>query len=200
VPLGPTFLGLTWPEAVNVTVDARCGGASWFGVLTGLVGDYSLQTRLLPHQTEVTGPGGNTTQANFCDQVTSLNGLTHHSLNWFMISAVQAHEDVHLTRFQPALVAQAHTIEGTFTSLSVPDAPGKTAPAAAAEIQALPAFSAAVTAALQTWFTEILKRVKGDHAVGGPCDKAERRVVDPMIKNICKHAKANKWGKCPPIC
>jgi hypothetical protein len=198
--LTPCMYGLTFPEAMNVTVDARCDGKQWFAVLTGLVGDFSEQVRLLPGQQEVTGPSGNTNQGNFCAQVIELNDLGHCPGVWYMRAAVQAHEDVHLTRFLPALVAQAGTIEGTFTSLSVLDAPGKTSAQAAKEIQALPAFATAVSNAVQTWLTEILKRVAGDHNAGGPCDQAEHRVVDPMVKAICGHAKKNKWGSCPPVC
>ena len=117
-----------------------------------------------------------------------------------MLAAVQAHEDVHLSRFSPALVAKAPNIESTITSLSVADAPGKTAAQAAAEISALPGFAAALTQAQKTWLTEVLIRVRNDHNPGGPCDQAEHHVVDPMVAKICAHAKANNWGPCSPAC
>jgi hypothetical protein len=68
--------------------------------------------------------------------------------------------------------------------------------AAITALQADPAFQAAVTAAQATWLAEILTRVAGDHASGGPADVAEHRVVDPMVKAICKTAKAKKWAAC----
>jgi len=199
IPLDPCAWGLTFPEAVRVTISARCDGTNWFAVLTQLTGDFSEQVRLLPAEQEVTGPGGNTTQPNFCDQATELNALGFCPGAWYMIAAVQAHEDVHLTRFLPALVAQAPAIEITITTLSVPDAPGKTAATAATEIAALPAFPAALAQAQQTWLDEILIRVGNDHDPGGPCERAEHGVVDPMVGRICTHAKTNIWGPCP-IC
>ncbi len=199
IPLKPNQYGLTFPEAVQAAISARCDGTHWFPTLTSLTGDYSEQVRLLPGQQEVTGPTGNSTRGNFCAQATELKalGFGPPKATWYMLAAVQAHEDVHLTRFKPALVAKATAIEATITSLSVPDSPGKTAAQAAAELTALPAFPAAVARAKNTWLTEILTRVKGDHNPGGPCDQAEHKVVDPMADKICKHAKANSWGPCP---
>lgn len=200
IPLDPCDYGLTFPESVNATISARCDGTQWFAVLTGLTGNYSEQVRLLPGQTEVTGPAGNTRQGNFCAQVTELNDLGHCPGVWYMISAVQAHEDVHLSRFHPALVFKAPVIESAITPLSVPDAPGKTPPQAAAEIAALPAFPAALVQAQQDWLADVLVRVRHDHDPGGPCDTAEHAVVDPMVTSICAHAKASAWGPCPPVC
>jgi hypothetical protein len=197
IPLDPNDYGLTWPEAIQPTTGARCDGTNWLGTLTLLQGDFSEQVRLLPGMQEVTGPAGNTTKGNFCDQVRDLDKLSHsNSGAWYMVAAIQAHEDVHLTRFLPALRHEESAIEALFTALSVPDAPGLTPAAAAAAIRALPAFSTAVSDAQQLWLKEILVRVKGDHARGGPCDVAERGVVDPMIATICAHAKANAWGVC----
>lgn len=186
--------GLTFPEAVRATISAHCDGTDWFAVLTGLTGDFSQQVRLLPSEHEVTA--GNSTKANFCDQATELHDLGHCSGAWYKLAAVKAHEDVHLTRFKPALVAQAPTIEATITALSVPDAPGKTAAKAAQEIAALPAFAAALATAQTTWLHDILTRVANDHDAGGPCETAEHGVVDPVVNSICGKAKANKWGDC----
>jgi hypothetical protein len=186
---------MTFPEAVRATISARCDGTKWFAVLTGLTGDFSQQVRRLPGVSEVTGSNSNAT--NFCAQATELNDLGHcPGGKWYMLSAVQAHEDVHLTRFKPALVAKAPTIEATITALSVPDAPGKTAATAATEIAALPAFAAALTAAENTWVHEAATRIAHDHDPGGPCDTAEHGVVDPMVSNICSQAKTGKWGAC----
>lgn len=200
IPLDPCDYGFTFPESVNATISARCDGTQWVGVLTGLTGNFSEQVRLLPGQQEVTGPAGNTRRANFCAQATELNKLGDCPGVWYMISAVQAHEDVHLSRFHPALVFKARAIESSITALAVPDAPGKTAPQAAVEIAALPAFPAALAKAQQDWLDEVLVRVRHDHDPGGPCDTAEHAVVDPMVNTICTHAKANAWGPCAPVC
>jgi hypothetical protein len=68
--------------------------------------------------------------------------------------------------------------------------------AAIAAINLDPTFQAAVTGAQALWLAEILTRVAGDHAGGGPTDKAEHKIVDPMVKAICKTAKKKKWPAC----
>jgi len=192
--------GMTFPEAVRATISARCDGTKWFAVLSGLTGEFSQQVRLLPGVKQVTDT--NTTQTNFCDQARELDALGLCPGKWYALAAVQAHENVHLARFQPALVAKAPTIEATITSLSVADAPGKTAAKAATEIAALPAFASALTAAEATWVAEAAARIAHDHDAGGPCDTAEHGVVDPIVTSICNKAKANKWtpacATCPP--
>lgn len=196
--LGPTTYGLTFPESISTTISARCNGTNWSAVLNGLVGNYSQQVRLLPGQSEVTGPGGNTIQANFCAQATELKCLGNcgNPPTWYMLSAVQAHEDVHLTRFLPGLISAAPTIEASFDALSVPTASGKTQAQAVTEIQALPGWQAALTAGQTTWLNKVLALVAHDHDPGGPTDQAEHAVVDPMIARICEAARANQWGNC----
>jgi peptidoglycan hydrolase-like protein with peptidoglycan-binding domain len=49
--------GLTFPENVEAETVAVRDGANWRLILTGVIGHYSLQARILPTQTEVTGPG-----------------------------------------------------------------------------------------------------------------------------------------------
>ena len=74
------------------------------GYNPGKPGHYSLQARLLPGQSEVTGPGGNTTSANHGDQVTGLTTLGNTvGNNWYMLKAVKKHEAVHEKRFKPGL-------------------------------------------------------------------------------------------------
>jgi hypothetical protein len=190
--------GLTFPEAVDVTITACKEGSTWVpGVLT-LVGRYSMQTRLLPGQSEVTGPGGNTNRSNFCEQVTGLKGLGNRVGNpWYMISAVVAHEQVHETRFLPALNAVSARIVAAIEGVSIPD-DGKMAEADALKaLQASAAFKAAVKTAYTTWLTEAARRVAGDHAGGGPTDRAEKAIVDPMIASICAEGKKSSWGACP---
>jgi hypothetical protein len=181
-----------------VTIRACLNAGQWCAVLETVTGNYSEQTRLLPAQTEVTGPAGNTTAANFCAQVTELKALGNCPGVWYMLAAVVAHEDVHATRFLPALqhATVAPVLRTAIEGLCVPDAAGTTQASAAAAIQALPGFAAALTAAQANWLARILVLVAGDHAAGGPTDVAEHGVVDPMIQTICNHAKANAWGAC----
>jgi hypothetical protein len=107
-----------------------------------VTGNYSMQTRLLPAETEVTGPGGNTAAGNFCAQVTELKALGQCPGAWYMLSAVVAHEHVHETRLLPALQNASVTpvLQAAIEALCVPDGAGVTAASAAASIQALPGF------------------------------------------------------------
>lgn len=196
--LGGGQYGLTFPESVQVTIGAKKVGATWQPVVSNLVGLYSMQTRLLPGQSEVTGPSGNTTKANFCDQVTGLSTLGNTVGNkWYMLNAVRVHENVHATRFKPALTAAEPAITAAIEAVSVPDVAGMTKAKAIAALKADPAFVAAVQAARATWLAQILLLVAGDHAPGGPTDTAEHTVVDPMVAIICKYAKVHAWGACP---
>jgi hypothetical protein len=197
--LGAGVYGLTFPESVTADIAAKKDGTgNWVPVVTRLVGHSSQQVRLLPGQTEVTGPGGNTTKGNACDQVEGLTTLGNTAGNtWYMRAAVKKHEDVHLSRFKPALAAVAQTIATNIeATVSTPD-DGKTSAAqAATKLKADPAFAASLAAAQLTWFAEILTRVAGDHAPGGPTDVAEHAIADPMVNRICGAIKVNKWPTC----
>jgi len=198
--LGGNDYGLTFPESVSADIDAgKNASGDWVPVVTRLTGNYSQQVRLLPGQSEVTGPGGNTTQANACAQVTGLTTLGNTAGNpWYMLSAVQAHEDVHLTRFQPALDAGGDAIATNLEpTAKVPAASAATKADAITKLRADPAFAAALTSAFATWLAKAATMVAGDHAAGGPCDVAEHGVVDPMVTRICDAVKANEWPACP---
>jgi hypothetical protein len=193
--LGACSWGLTFPETVDETVVAVKSGATWKADPTALKGHYSKQTRLLPGQTEVTGPSGNTTAANYCAQVGELGRLGDCPGGaWYMLSAVVAHENVHAAHFNPALKAAAPNIKTDFNAVTVPDAPGKTAATALTELKALPAYATAKGNMQPRWLTQVLALAANDH--NGPAAAAEHKIVDPMIKNICNHAKANKWAAC----
>jgi hypothetical protein len=193
--LGPCDWGLTFPDSVDETVVAVKDGATWKADPTSLRGHYSEQTRLLPTESEVTGPSGNTTAGNFCAQVGELSRLGDCPGGaWYMLSAVVAHEDVHAVHFQPALADAAGDIQSDFNAVTVPDTAGKTAATALTDLQALPAYTAAKAKMQSRWLTEVLKAAADDHK--GPAAAAEHTVVDPMIKTICDHAKANTWGAC----
>jgi hypothetical protein len=198
--LGPGVYGLTFPERVDVKISAVLNKATgrWSPRVLTLTGRFSMQTRLLPGQSEITGPGGNTTSANFCDQATNLSSIGNTLGNtWYVIEAVRRHEAVHAQRFAPALKDAEPTITADIQAVSIPDAPGMKKAAAVAALTADPAFQAEVTKAQQTWLASILVRVAGDHAAGGPTDKAEQKVTEPLRKTICKHAKKKKWPACP---
>jgi len=200
--------GLTFPENVQVRIDLFNNAGVWQPVLSEVVGNYSLQPRLLPGQTEVTGPAGNTTAANYCAQITELNSLGNcpgavPPATWYMLSAVLAHERIHATKFRTALIHPTviNPLETAIEGITRPVA-GLSANPIIAEffIRTDPAFVAALAAAQANWLARILVLVAGDHAAGGPTDTAEHGIVDPMVRRICRHAKANGWPACPPLC
>jgi len=197
--LGGGIYGLTFPESVDVDITAKLdkGAGTWSPEVTKLTGHFSMQTRLLPGQAEITGPSGNTTDANFCDQCTNLQSIGNTAGNtWYMISAVVKHEKVHATRFKPGLTNARTGIVTAVEAATVPDVAGMTKAQAITQLQADATFQAAVTNAQALWLAEILTLVAGDHAAGGPTDKAEQTVTEPMRKKICSHAKKQKWGAC----
>lgn len=202
IALGPCVWGLTFPESVTTVIGAECGGGQWCAVLTDLTGNYSQQVRLLPAEMEVTGVSGNTTAANYCAQVTELDALGFCPGAWYMLQAVQDHEDVHLSRFQPALNNVDAAIEAEIEAICTPHVAGWQEVDAIAAIEALPAYAAAGANAQAVWLGEALVLVAGDHAPGGPTQIAEHAVVDPMVAAICGHAAAQvpPWAACAPPC
>jgi hypothetical protein len=194
--------GLTWPEAVDVKIGAVRVGPNWVPRVTKLTGRYSMQTSLLAGQSEITGPKGNTTQANFCAQVTNLAALGESPGNqWYMLKAVKRHENVHLKHFRPALKTAKAAIVLALEAPTIPHVQGMKKAAAVAALKLDPTFLAAVTQARQLWFAECANQLAGDHAAGGPCETAEHKIVDPMLKAICKTAKKKHWpacAACPP--
>ncbi|SEL12546.1 eCIS core domain-containing protein [Nitrosovibrio tenuis] len=201
--LGPGVWGLTFPENVQVTIDVFDNAGVWQPVLTGVTGNYSLQTRLLPGVTEVTGPAGNTTAANYCAQINDLNSLTHAAAAWFMLSAVLAHERVHARQFRAALIDPSviAPLEVAIEAITVPVTIfTPTAGVAEFFIRANPAFTTALNTAQANWLAQILVLVVNDHNPGGTADTEEHAIVDPMRRRICQHARANGWPACPPLC
>ena len=196
--------GMTWgyteDETISVTICAYRNGANWQAALLTVSGNWSLQARLLPGRTEVTGIGGNTTAANYCNQINDLNSL--FGVNWYMLAAVVAHETVHSTRLLPALNDPTvfPPLRTAIEALTVPHVAGMNQAAAIAAIQALPAFAAALATGRTNWDAQYIVLITGDHAAGGPTDTAEFAVVNPMIAAICAAAQANGWASCPPLC
>jgi hypothetical protein len=196
--LGPGVYGLTYPEKVTPTIGAKLDktAGTWSPKVVALRGTYSLQARLLPGQTQITGPGGNTTQANCCDQATNLQSLGNTAGNgWYVLAAVRRHEQVHAKKFGKALKTAEPAITAALEAVTIPHVKGMTAGKAVKALKADPSYQAAVIAAQSTWLAAVLVEVAGDHA--GPTDAAERTVTEPMRRAICNHAKHHKWPPCP---
>jgi hypothetical protein len=195
-PLAECDWGATYPESpIEININVRCDGEKYSAVIESMVAQYSQQVRLLPGQIEVTGPEGNTTKDNFCAQVTELKMLGNcPGGQWYMLKAVQDHEDYHLRAFLPALQNSSSDIEYLIESLSVPNSSGKTKNQALIEIQSSPAYIQALRDAQIAWEGRVIGQIFRDHQ--GATQEVEGMVVNPMIKKICDYSKAKEWGKC----
>ena len=194
--LDPANFGETEPEGVDVAIRAVQQGGAWVPEPTAITGRYSIETRLMPGQQEVTGPSGNTTEENFRAQLDSLeaHGKDGHggAAPWYMIGAVEAHEHVHEQRLLPALEQVVPSILRELAAISIPDDGTLAAAAADTALEADARFRSALHDAYVSWIANVFDSVMNDH-YGGPADQAEQRIVDPMIAAIRVEAAARHW-------
>ncbi|HEY6888445.1 MAG TPA: hypothetical protein VI300_11715, partial [Solirubrobacter sp.] len=193
--LGPKIWGHTWPEGIEVAFTARQDAGQWRPSLTAIVGRYALQKRLLPGHDEVTGPGGNTTAANYCDQLDGLESLGERN-QWYMERAVEAHEQAHATRLAPVLEAGAPKLVSALEAIAIPDDGTLDAQSAEAALRADPAFETALADALKRWRFDVIDAAALDDVPNGPTAQAEHVVVDPMIAAIREEAQRSGWPAC----
>lgn len=194
--LGSNDWGLTYPESVEITISACNDGVKWNAQVQAVIGHYSIQTRLLPGVTEVTGPGGNTTSSNYCQQMNNLMTLGNSPVTWYMLQAVKDHEAVHESHFFGSLAKIATPLKTAIEALSVP-ATGQDEPTAIAAIKALSAYATLKANAQPNWYNRILIDVTGDHGTLSPTEQAEWKVVNPMKVGICSYSKTQSgWPAC----
>ena len=188
-------------EDALIDISACQEGGNWKAILVGVQGVYSKQARLLPAADnpfgnydiqEVTGVGGNTIQDNFCKQVSDLKALTSTSIaiTYFMLSAVEAHENVHISHLKSDLESAVANTESTIEALSVPDT-GQGQAAAVQAIKAKLAFFTAQDDLYDRWVNNSTLKADADHA--GPAYDAERNAVKKRIETICDHAAKKGW-------
>jgi hypothetical protein len=187
--------GLTWPESIDVTIEARKEGSTWRPVVTELVGRYSVQSRLLPGVQQVKGPGQDTTEANYRRQIADLDSLAPvgQPVQWYMIEAVAAHEAVHARHMDPAFQAIVPRTIAVLEAVTIPDDGVMDAKQAAAGLEQDPAFLQALAARVMMWQLDTGEAGLDDHDPTGPTKAAERAVVDPMIRAIRAEAAAHGW-------
>jgi hypothetical protein len=193
--MGPDQWGLTWPESIDVTIDAHKDGSSWRPVVTDLVGRFSVQSRLLPGVRQVRGPGRNTTEANFRQQIADLNSLAPpgQPVQWYMIEAVEAHEAVHARLMDPAFQAIAPRTIAALEAVTIQDDGRMDAKRAAHSLEKDPAFTQALADRLFMWQLDTGTAGLDDHDPSGPTKAAERVVVDQMILAIRAEAAREGW-------
>lgn len=190
------YWGLTYPESVDISISACNDGVKWNAVVTSIVGNYSVQTRLLPGITEVTGPGGNTSSSNYCAQMTELMQLGVCTGSWYMIEAVRKHEAVHASHFLQSLSTSMAATKTAIEALSVPFTSQDEVSAVAA-IKSLSSYSNLAAGAYAKWLAQSTIDISGDHAPGGPTQAAELNVVVPMKVSICTFSKTQVlWPAC----
>jgi hypothetical protein len=193
-PYSTSDYGLTNTEKVTINIGACMENGNWYAVLTGITGHYSKQVQLAYGVNEVSGI--NTMPSTFCRQVEDLKSLAHKSgMEWYMLSAVEAHENVHLAHFEPAIEEITFTIEAQVEALSVPNT-GQTEAEAIEQIKRLQAFITAESSALTAWDSKVVTMLLYDHVPGGPADMAESAIVLPMAESICTLAIGSNWGPC----
>ena len=200
MPFG--VLGKTFPENIDVRLELLDNGATWQPVLTGVTGNYSIQTRLLPGISEVTGPGGNTNEENYCDQIRDLSNLSLAYSEWYMEDAILAHEREHASKIREALIDPSVLghLEKSIQEISIPKS-AITINEILAEVMIRldPKFQDMVLDVELNWIDQFILLLSDDHGIPngtGPAYDAERKIVNPMKRKIWNHAKANRWSSC----
>ncbi len=196
--MGACTWGIAAPDNLGIATRTCRDGANWRLVVRRVNSVIRTHSRLLPGQAEPV-PGVNTTAANFCNQVTELDNLGNCPGAWYMIRAVRAHEDVHIDEWRNNFNTDWNPLEAAIEALTVPAA-GATASRAAA------------TTALRG--TAVFQNARDTSNAGGnfptfwgiadpnaQTDAAERNVVNPRIRWICKHARWQRWNPAGcPVC
>jgi hypothetical protein len=127
--------------------------------------------------------------------ISDLNGLGNvANVQWYMVSAVEAHERVHITEWRSSLNPEFTTMKTTIEALTVSHTAGMTAGDAITQIKAMPAYTNAVTGA-NTRATTTFNNIADPNA---QTNAAEHGVVDPMVTSIRAHATTQGWAACPP--
>jgi Domain of unknown function (DUF4157) len=196
--MGACTWGITTPDPLGIATETCRAGANWRLVVTRVNSVIRAHSRLLAGQTEPI-PGVNTTDGNFCNQVTELDNLGTCAGAWYMIRAVRAHEDVHVDEWRDNFTADWTPLETAIEALTVPAA-GATADRAAAT--AALRSDATFTGARDT------SRGGGNFAtfwgIADPnanTNAAETAVVTPRIGWICRHAGWQGWDPSTcPVC
>jgi hypothetical protein len=192
--------GITWPQQVRPTLGAKLQGETWVPTVTDIVGDYSVQARILPHQADV--PDASVaTLANYQEILQALDNLGEpgDALNWYSLKAVQAHESKHATRALQALMDVREAMEQRIAQVTVARANNQeTAAQAVTRIQAAPGYALALQACFNLWDARFDVLINGDHTGDGPCELAERSITVPIARAIRERAKTERWLAPPP--
>lgn len=120
---------------------------------------------------------------------------TYSGEMYYMLSAVAAHENLHVSRILPLVKDLFPNFETGFESISIPNT-GQSKQQAQDALQTLPAFITFMDDMIDKYRNKWNAKAASDHA--GPTDDAERAITEPMKTNICNHAKNTTppWAPC----
>jgi hypothetical protein len=193
----PAGWGVTTEDDAVVDITAFADGAVWKCVVSSASQQARQGVRLLPGVKEVTPAlvSGESNCATLQTMITSLDTVANQGTHsgFYMLSAVQAHENLHITQYRAALSPAFATFKTAVQALTVPFASHANAAAAKAAIKALPAFATA-RATFQAADVSA-NNVTAAHTNAASFNTVEHSIVDPMITTI----KARRTTlKCPP--
>ena len=181
----PTGWGVTTEDDAVFDVTAYNSGAVWKCVITKADQQAHQGVRLLAGVTEVT-PAlvSGSACAPLAKMKKSLKDVADQNAQsgFYMLSAVQAHEDLHISQYRAALPAAYTALKTAVEALTVPIASAADAAAAKAAIKALPAYTTAISTFNAA--DANANNATAGHSPMAPFIAIEHTVVDPMIATI----------------
>ena len=176
---------------IRFTINAKVSNGNWVAVLVQIEGDYFQAVRLYPGVQEVSAD--QTTQTNYCTKVGNLstlgafvNGIPP---TYYMLTAVQAHEDVHKSHLLPLLQSFISNAKSLVNSISVPHT-GQSKATAIMQIMGLTEFINAQTSTHASWANAYEPTEASDHGTNynGSAYEAEKLIVKPVGNGYCSTA------------
>lgn len=181
----PTGWGVTTEDDAVFDITAYASGGVWKSVITKADQQAHQGVRLLPGVVEVTavlvggsacGPLGTIKK--------SLKDVADQKADsgFYMLSAVQAHEDLHITQYRAALPPAYTALKTAVEALTLPVASAANPAAAKTAIKALPAYTTAI--ATFNAADVAANNATASHSPLAPFIAIEHTVVDPMIAAV----------------
>ncbi|MCD6049808.1 MAG: hypothetical protein K0Q55_1211 [Verrucomicrobia bacterium] len=196
VAAAPAGWGVTVIGDPVFDITAYCNSPHWSCRITQADSQINQACRLLPGVVEVTAAlvAAETNCTTLTTMATSLDTVASQGAHsgYYMLAAVQAHEDLHITQYKAAIAPAYVALIAAVEALNVPLKDYADAAAAAAAIKAKPAY----IAAMATFHAADVaaNNATAAHMPVGPFNTAEHGVVDPMIATINARKAALK---CP---
>jgi hypothetical protein len=194
----PCDWGITAPDPLIVQTRVCHDGPVWRLRVSSVFSVIRTFSRHVAGEREPTV--GNSTAANFCPQVTDLDGLgTCPGGNWYMLAAVRAHEQVHVDEWRTSMGTDWPAQQAIIEGLTVPRAGAtRTWRAAYHAMRGTAAFRNAIRT----------NPASGNYPAfwGIPdpnvnTDAAERVIIAPRIRQLCVNARTRGWGPgACPVC